>query len=535
MSSTTFKYYNTNQLILPLNLEILISDNHISRIVDKIIEKIDLSKLRNSYGGGGAPSYDPKMMLKVIVYAYTQRKYSSRTIEKELKENIYFMWLSGKQEPCFKTIASFVSSHLDGFLKNIFIQVNELLISNGYFSGKIANIDGTKVEANANKFTFVWKNAIKNNEKKLDEKYKVIIQEIKDTEEYENKIYGNRNLDGLEEVDIDEINKTVEEINDVIASNPKDKRLKKALETLKEFSSRKLKYQTHKEILGNRNSFSKTDHDATFMRMKDDYMQNGQLKPGYNVQIATQNQFVLDYLITNKSGDTTTLIPFIEAMKDNGYVLDEVVADAGYGSEENYKYLEKENMKAFVKYNTFDTEEKEKFKKDISKTENMTYDEEHDYIICHNNRKLIFNREFKRKTDTGFERVIREYTCTSCNRCKFKKYCLKNKQKVKTVTISIALLKLKDKARNLLNGDIGKEKYRYRKIDVEPVFGMIKSNRGQNRFRHRGSAKVGIEWGLLCCAHNILKKISWDEFPDQLKIKEQILPKRGRKKQGIVA
>jgi hypothetical protein len=220
--------------------------------------------------------------------------------------------------------------------------LNEL----GCLSLDIQYIDGTKIESVANKYTFVWKKSVEKNKAKLEAKIKSVLEEI------ENHIKTDSEQTNVEEIpqelNADILNERLEELNGKI----KEKSVKKKVKELQEELPRLKKYETQLEKMGDRNSMSKTDEDATFMRMKDDHMKNGQLKPGYNAQISTSEQFITNYTIAQTPGDTTTLINhlenFVEVYKTQSEI---VVADAGYGSEENYEYMEKSGIEGFVKYN----------------------------------------------------------------------------------------------------------------------------------------------------------------------------------------
>lgn len=240
-------------------------------------------------------------------------------------------------------------------------------------------------------------------------------------------------------------------------------------------------------------------------------MKNGQLKPGYNIQTGTENQFITGFTLHQRATDTTCLIPHIEELKRHGRnVPDVIIADAGYGSEENYTYLAEQNIEAFVKYHTFDQEQKRSFAKQVGRVENMTYDEELDEFICQQGKRLIFQREKVRKTETGYESVKREYTCQECEGCPFQQVCAKGKEK-KTIQLSIKNVQQRKEIREKLLSEEGRQVYTKRMAEIESVYGQIKHNRGFRRFLLRGLSKITVEWGLICVAHNLLKKAVMDQ------------------------
>lgn len=336
-----FKEYNMYQLMLPTNIDDLIPENHIVRVVNNVIERMDIESLLGKYPGGGCSSYHPRMMLKVIVYGYVQQVYSSRKIAKALRENINFMWLSGNNKPDFRTINNFRSDRMKEVVEEVFSKVLEYLLKAGYIKMENYFIDGTKIEGNANKHSYVWKKSTQKHKKNLQTKIKKLLIEIEEENKRENDTYGDKDLEELGEdieIDSEELEEKVKEIEEKISQkNNKNKDVEKAIKEIKKDCLPRLKkYETQEEILGNRNSYSKTDKDATFMRMKDDHMKNGQLKAAYNVQIGTENQFILGYSIHQRPGDPGCFIPHMEKFKNQMGILPEnVIGDSAYGSEEN--------------------------------------------------------------------------------------------------------------------------------------------------------------------------------------------------------
>lgn len=346
-----YKDYNMSQITLPLNIEVLIPENDIAHYVNQIVESIPNEEFYEFKHSRGASSYHPKLMLKIILYSYTQSIFSGRRIESFLKDSIRMMWLAQNQTPSYRTINRFrINPIMDKLLQSLFINFRTQLVELNLIDEDSIYIDGTKIEASANKYTFVWrKNTERYNSKVIEQSKEIyrnaIINEvIPELNEEENDEISIDTLKDLE----DALEQKIEDLNDEISNTEavkerkvlrtKRSELNKTKKSLSDNIDRQVKYKKQLEILGERNSYSKTDHDATFMRMKDDHMMNGQLKPGYNLQIATNSQFVLSYDIFPNPTDTRTLIPFLNNIKNNYFNLPEyIVADAGYGSEENYK------------------------------------------------------------------------------------------------------------------------------------------------------------------------------------------------------
>lgn len=512
MAKQVFKSSNRAQTMLPLSFDVLIDKNHIVRLIDEIIEQIDISSLLKQYKGGGASAYHPRDLLKILVFAYTQKIFHGRQIAKALHENIYFIWIAGGLKPDFRTINRFRSQALAGAIDGIFTSVITMLVENGYINFKNYFLDGTKIESVANKHTFVWKKSTENYDQKLQVKIKELLAQIHKEIEKENEIYGDEDLEEVENtkrISAENLKKVIIEIDEELAANAdkmKEKTLKKAKKTLeKDYIPRTEKYEEYFNTLEKRNSFSKTDKDATFMRLKEDSVRNAQVKPAYNIQIGTSGQFILNYSIHQKPSDITCLIPHMNKFFSlyNNYP-ENIIADAGYGSEENYAFIEYTGMKSYVKYNTFFLESKKNFSKQIFKTQNWKYEEDNDVYICPNNKELQYLYSATKTTDNGYVTNIRAYECKDCDSCSMKELCTKGTNN-KRITKNDKLNELKQIFRENAKTETGKKLLKQRSVDVESVFGKIKGNWGFRRFLLKGLPKVNVEWGLLSLAHNLTK------------------------------
>jgi len=508
-TQVTFKEYSMNQqFLLPPSLEELIPENHLVRVINSAIERMNIDPLLKRYKGGGTSSYHPGMMLKVLVYAYTQRIYSSRMIAKALRENIHFMWISGKNTPDFRTINRFRSSVLKGLIEEIFSSVITLMLDAGLVKLENYFLDGTKIEANANKYSWVWGKSTGKNKQKLQGQIRDLIDHIDKENEEENTKYGDKDLEelGSKPIDHDLIERRMKELNERLAGKNTDKETKKAVKKLTEdYLPRLKKYEEQEKILAGRNSYSKTDTDATFMRMKEDHMKNGQLKPGYNVQIGTENQIIVGFSIHQKATDTGLLIPHLEGLeKQLGKLPANIVADAGYGSEENYEYLEEKQCNGYVKYNNFHFEQTKKFQKNRFIIEHFRYEQKPDQYICPEGKRLHFKDIEKHISANEYRTERRVYQCNECNTCSCREACTTSKTG-RTIQLSFRLNELRQQARNNLLSETGKRMRSKRPVEVESVFGRLKNNWGVRRFLLRGVEKVKIEWGLLSIAHNMTK------------------------------
>lgn len=493
-------------MLLPPSLDELIAIHHPVRVVDEVLSKIDIQPLARQYKTGGASSYHPRMLLKVLVYAYINNIYSSRKIEEALQQNIHFMWLSGMSTPDHNTINRFRGERLKEPLKKIFIQVVQLLAAEGLLSLKELYTDGTKIEASANRYTFVWGNAIKTNKEKmkaqLDELWKyaqgIAASELDDTDP-----------DGFDKIDKEKVTETIAKIDAALKDKPVSKQIKQKLNYAKKNWPAALdKYEQQEAVMGeHRKSFSKTDTDATFMRMKEDHMKNGQLKPGYNLQVSSNNQYITHYSIHQATTDSTTLPQHLnDFVQQHQITPDAVTADAGYGSEENYQYLADQNITAYVKHNQFDREQNSTIQnKKTFAADKLHYNKEQDYYVCPMGQHMKNTGTYNKITSTGFIQTVTKYQAKNCNNCPLNGACHKSKGN-RIIEINHRLNDLKQQVNQRLLSEEGIKKRKQRCWDVEPVFANIKNNHGFKRFMLRGKQKVTTETGLLALAHNLRKK-----------------------------
>ena len=503
MARIVFKELIGNQTSLfPENILDRIAINHPVRLVNEVVDNLDITTIVENYKGGGASSFHPRRMIKVLFYSYLCNIYSCRKIDKALQENIHFIWISGGSTPDFRTINYFRGKRLQGQIKTLFAEVVRLLQELNYVSLDVQYIDGTKIESASNKYTFVWRGSVEKNKAKLEQKIQSVLQDIDNQIKEDSKTINNEDLP--QKID----SKTLKEKLSVLNSKLKEpgKSTQKQLSKLQEEHLPRLeKYENQLEILGERNSYSKTDTDATFMRMKEDHMKNGQLKPAYNPQISTENQFVTHFSIHQTPGDTTTLQSHLEEFESQYNKQSSVaVADAGYGSEENYEYMESHDIEAFVKYNYFHKEQKRSFKKNIFLPQNLYYNKEEDYYVCPMGQHMVKIKEGKRTSDNGYTSHVSCYQATRCQGCPLLGQCHKAKGN-RMIEVNHRLNELKQKAKERLLSETGLYHRSKRPIEPEAVFGQMKSNNRFNRFTLRGLPKVEIEFGLMALAHNLRK------------------------------
>ena len=505
MAKVVYKSYNPNDnLLLPPCLGDYLPQNHPARVVSAMIDRLDISGIEAGYAGGGTSSYNPRMLLKVIVYAYLNNVYSGRQMEKLLVENIAYMWLSGMQTPDFRTINLFRSKRLAGKFDDIFTQIVILLHDENLVSLKVQYIDGTKIESVANKYTFVWKGSTEKNKAKLEANVRSALEAAETA-------LAMENAEEHHELTSEEMARRADRIlRKMDEEGISDKRMRKSVEKVKSESAPKMQeYRDKLETLGERNSYSKTDPDATFMRMKEDAMNNGQTKPGYNIQIATENQFITNYGIFWRPTDQGTLIPFLTSFSDRyGVQSDEVCADSGYGSEQNYEYMFGRGIVPYVKYNMFHAEEHRKYKNNPFLIQNMFYNADRDYYVCPMGQHLEHLVDVKAKSDLGYESTVSRYRAQDCTGCPLRGMCYRGMSDRRTIEVNHRANEYRAEAKRLLTSERGLHHRSNRPIEPEAVFGDIKQNHGFRRFRLKSNAKVKVEFGLVALAHNLRKYIA---------------------------
>ena len=496
------------QLVLPLNLEGLVPDDDSVRLLSHELEDLDYSLLYQAYSAKGRnPAVDPKTMFKILTYAYSQNIYSSRKIETACRRDINFMWLlAGQKAPDHSTIARFRTGFLADACENLFYQMVCRQEASGELSKETVFIDGTKLEACANKYTFVWKKSVGKWEAKMYERIQEAVCLL--NQDY---ICGFHVGEESRTQDLQEICRFLEErcrLDGTILVHGRGKRKsrnQKYLELFRRFLERQTIYDWHTASFQGRNNYCKTDPDATFMHMKDDHMRNAQLKPGYNVQIAVDSEYIVAAGIFQDRNDVWTLVPFLKNMEVNlGFRYPSVTADSGYESEEAYEYLKSQGQIPYIKPQTYEKWKKRSFKKDISKRENMAYKEETDTYTCHAGKTLREVFKKKQKSKSGYQSEVTVYECEDCGGCPYKKKCTRAKGNKRLYLSKNFLKKRRESYENIIS-EKGIQYRTNRSIQVEGAFGVLKNDYEFQRFLLRGKTKVKLEILLLCLGYNLNK------------------------------
>lgn len=523
MAKVHFRSYTPNQLILfPQQIDKDIAADDPVRIVNALVDNLDLSSVYALYKSDGCSPYHPKMMLKVILYGYMNNIYSCRRIANLLLRDLHFIWLAGYEQPSFSTINRF-RDRVAHELNNIFTQMILILVDKGLLSLDIEYIDGTKIESKANKYTFVWRKSVEYNREKLLKQIGVLFTRIDDVIAQDNSPHQESTEitpSVLTEI-AQELKKSLElAVPETKEEKKAIKEKKKQIKKLEDQRDKLDEYNRHLETLGNRNSYSKTDPDATFMRMKEDAMKNGQTKPGYNLQIATENQFITDFELYPNPTDTLTMPSFLESFnKRYNHYPTTIVADSGYGSEENYLFMDVHNMDAYVKYNYFHKEHRPRYVPNPFQATNFYYNKEDDYYVCPMGQHMKRIGTKRTVTDSGFVTYSARYKAQRCEGCPLRGSCFKAKGD-RIIEVNHQLQEYKQKARELLTSEEGIKHRGQRCIEPEAVFGQMKFNKAYKRFRHFGKDKVRMDFAFFAIAFNIskmCKKISRKDIMSLIK------------------
>lgn len=482
-------------------------------LLNAIIEGMDISFLYQAYSRFGRIEYSPKVLFKILAYGYMRSIFSSHALETACKENTKFMFLlEGMSPPSASTLNRFRQKLKDEFGQDLLAQLALQLEDAGLLSFEHVFIDGTKIEANANRYSFVWRNSVEKNVRKLQVKIQKELPKMLESYGIRYEIPEEVHSDTLEDI-LEKLAQIKEKrcISFVHGKGSCKTQLQREFETVQKWLDRAKEYEVKEATFRGRNSYSKTDTDATFMHMKEDHMRNGQLKPGYNVNVATASGFIIGNYISPDRNDVHTLIPFTERLLRN-YNIGNVVVDSGYESEENYTYYEAiEDTELWVKPSNHEQKKKRKYRNDISRKENMEYDEEKDCYICAAEKELHPTQVKRQTSKSGYITETTIYSCHNCTGCPMKERCIKSKSQVpmeersKNIYVSKTFQRQRDEMEEKINSPMGKLLRVNRSIWAEGAFAFIKEDLLFRRFMLRGHVKVETEWFLLSFAYNVLK------------------------------
>lgn len=496
-SLTNYTLVNdTIQLRLNFNTEIYIQDDVKLRLVKNIIERMNLSELKKVYSSfGRKPTVNPVTMLQIIIFCYSEGIFSSREIEKSCKYDLRIKYLLDTEQPPDHSTINRFRQKIQELTPELLNQMVQILIEEKQIDLSSIYIDGTKIEAYANRYSFVWRGSIEKWQEKL-------IEKIKEELGLSKSLIPGQVLQAVTTI-FKQLRKYCKEkkIKFVYGKGKRKTKEQRDYEHLKEWKEKLESYKKHLEIMGDyRNSYSKTDHDATFMRMKEDHMKNGQLKPAYNIQLASASGFIIGENISHHPSDMYTLKPFLkDLLEKNPNKLNKIVADAGYESEENYVYLAENNLTSYIKPSNYEKSKTRRYKKEQEFKKSLKYDERQDKYTSQEGKEFIRCSDRYRKRKSGYVTTTKVYRCFDWN---------KEGQKTKGIYISETFQKYREESLKNIKSDQGIEERINRSIQAEGAFSKIKSGLNYNRFHHRGKENIKSEICLISIALNLNKLTS---------------------------
>jgi transposase len=512
-TSPLFKQYSQQQaLLLPPSLEELIGANHLVRVVNEVVESMDLSDLFSLYVGGGTTAYHPRMLLKVLLYAYSVKIYTGRKIARALSQDIHFMWLSGMSRPDFRTINSFRSSKAKEVIELLFNELLEFLLCHKYIKLENYFCDGTSIRADANQHKMVWKKNAERFKAGTEEKCRTLFKEIDELNRQEDNEYGQQDLEENGQhstITQEAITAHVSRLNEQLKTATTKSRKRKVESLKKKLSAAAGKIENYNNQIhtaGSRSGYNTTDEDASAMRMKNKL----EILPAYNVMSGRENQFITGVSVHQNSNDGVCFKDHLkQVLTQQPLKPMRLVADSVFGTEQNYELLAENGIENFMKYPYYHPEQTKKYQQNLFLKEKFPYDASTDSYECPNKQRLTFVREYEKINErTGYKSIIKEYTCSGCSGCPFYDQCCKStKAANRSIQINERLEGFRQQARANLKTTQGIMLKKRRSTEIESCFGDIKHNMGFRRFHLRGLPKVKTEFTLVAMAHN-LRKVS---------------------------
>jgi len=510
-TSIIFKQYPQQQnLLLPPSLEELIGPDHVVRVVNEVVESMDLSDLINLYEGGGTSAYHPRMLLKVLLYGYSVKIYTGRRIAQALKQDIHFMWLSGMSRPDFRTINNFRSSKAKEVIEVLFKELLEFLVEHSYIKMENYFCDGSTFRADTNQHKMVWKKNAQRYKDKTEQKCRELFRQIEALNGLEDSQYGKRDLEeqgGASTITAEAIKGQVDNLNEKLKAATSKSSRRKALtlqKKLRQANNKLHKYDAQISKAGSRSGYNKTDADASAMMMKNKV----EVLPAYNVLAGSEDQFITGISVHQNTNDGICFQDHLEAVAiQQPFTPDRIIADSIFGTEQNYELLEQKQIENYLKFPYYHGEQKSSHRKNRFHKDNFPYDPLTDSYECPHGLRLTYQCKFtKTHKRTGYKSIIKEYECSDCSRCPFCQQCCKSaKGENRTIQVNEKLENYKQQARENLGTETGIRLKKQRSIEIESCFGDIKHNMGFRRFHLRGMKKVKTEITLIAMAHNLRK------------------------------
>lgn len=497
--------YNAIQLSLPMDLSLYIDESDPVVSFVEAMKEVNLYKYVKPITSNNTHSHDRGMLLRVILFAYMENKRSLDEMVQLCRTDIRYMWLSNEEKPSRMSFQRLIAGLTDT-IDNIFFDINKILIKDVGVNTDIQFIDGTKIEANANKNSFVYRKRIINSRNDLFDKITESIYKINFSYGYSYPVknrYDAQEVGYIAQYLLETI--ITNEISIVYGKGQRKSELQRDYDEILSYYVKLLEYERWLDIIGERNSCSKVDHDATFMATKWDYYnQSGVTRPCYNAQIAVSDGIIVNADIFQNPADTKTYIPFMERHKEHyGSHPKWPMADAGYGSYDNYMYDIRNGINLVQKYNMYNKENDKKFVKKKFQTYNWETNDE-GYKICPDGRVFdqnVYDQYMQRGKELQIKQVYIEKD--KCKGCTLKEQC--TKAKYKTISKDAAQEEMYRTVNENLSTDFGKWLRQQRCAQVEGAFGSIKQNSKFTRFTRKGLKNVKMEFLLVCIGYNLRK------------------------------
>lgn len=514
LTNTPTNYSTARQLKLPLDLEKIIDISDPVYTFCDVLDHIDLTPYFVEEGyKTGRPRCDAKKLLKVILFAFMEHGISSlRDLEKLCRNDIRYMYLlDDMPAPSHATFGNFIRNELTTSIEQIFNEINTYIFEADHVDLEHTYIDGTKIEANANRYTWVWKKSCIKNRGKVFEKLSTLIDEMNRTTLF---LMGVK-LENREEYEINYVEEMLEnyrqttnlDVSTFVSGIGHRKSIpQKQYQKMQGYLERLKTYAKHIEICGEqRNSYAKTDLDATFMRVKRDYMGNDQLVPAYNVQAAICDEYIAVIDVKQYASDMECFVPLMEKFNQTyGYYPKYPVADAGYGSYNNYIYCEEHGMEKYMKFTMFEKETKDKkYHNNPYRAVNFKRTEQGE-LLCPNGKKFMFKYN-KHVYRNKYGRTEEVYECENCEGCPYRKECCKKTSGNRTISLNRELTSMHKEVIRNLESIHGALLCMNRSIQSEGTFGIIKWNRSYKRLFRRGIKGAILELTLISCGYNLYK------------------------------
>lgn len=503
-----YKYYVSNEnLLFPPNLGDFIPEDAPVRLISDVVDQLDLTEVHNSYSqtDEGQPPYHPVMLMKAVLYGYLNNTFSTRGLEDMMKRDAHLIWLSGYQFPDHSTISRFKSRCMP-CIKKIFSGLVAVLVSRGEIElAQDLYIDGSTIRSRAARRKVKWRSSHERFSALADEQLQEAITDL--LEQIENGDTGelDERSGHVQPYTTEEARRIADEI-ERRAEKDNLKGTRGKISTIKKACDRKDSHDDVVSQCGGRCGVAPTDPDSGIMHAKEDGY-NGMATPNYNVQIATQNQYVTNYDAYDSADDKSIAMDFVNTcIEENGVKPRAVVEDAGYGCEEVYVGLEELNIEAVVKYPGYDKESRRRpVKAGEYDKYGFTPSADGKTLICPNGKLMRVTRVKKGHTRSGFPNDVTVMTCDYCDDCPFKQQCAVTKNNKREIQRRLGNMVQERKAKRRLDLPENRAKLQRRSLEPEPVFGQLKHNHGYTRFRHFGKPKVKMDLGFVFMALNILK------------------------------